>query len=605
MPTSGTTDFQNPIRERGLTILRSFEDADHYSLLPQELAVAIRDDQRPDFLLELVRGQNPLLPPPNYGILDVRLGPKYLTGDALVVLRGRKPGAMLEEARFTAGFMRLSPAGEVGDAPQELFQPVPLLWNELGVGRFVLRLPLPAALLLKGALLAEFLPIRGIAEMAISGVAPRLSVRVRFDPARLLGALGTIGNQERQVGWLDIVEFFRGQPDTLPLEIVGNTSSFEPNAFAEAMADHVCLRFGRFIASPKDDLQACFALQSPSDAGAGSFEWDLSEPTTVTRGVVLTFNPLEVARRLVREFGPDSMIRATTVPPFKIGTLPVNVWANLPAQRLGVLSLGVTVKAPPRPPLRPQAIVETVELVPPADAANVMLRLSPAESPEYTFTTFAIVGEQMERYDGPETQHSGPRLDLKPHDFPLQFVLIEATSELLELADVQGVCRDPRSESPFEQPFDLNPDRRSVVIALPAGRQGATLEIEARAKDGQRTLRLSSLPAETLRLGLTSFREYGPHRIEIECVFRNNEKLIAIDLFPEGRPETPSEITTLHFTASQTKREWNWLARSPFYPGYKHRPHAAPDTIPAAWSQPHSPFERLVIDAGVAAELAT
>lgn len=601
MPAPGSTDFQRPIRERGLTILRSFKDDNHYSLLPQALEVATLDDKRPDFVLELVRGQNPVLPPQPYGVLDVRLRPQYLREDALVVLRGQKLEAMLDEAHFASGFMRLSPAGEVADAPKELFQPVPLMWNGLGVGRFVLRLPLPAALLLKGALLAEFLPLRAIAEMAISGVSPRLPVRVRFNPARLLGELGTLGNEDRQMRWQDLVQFFRGDPNTLPLEIEGEGKNFELDDFAESMADHVCLRFGKFAPSPKDDAQPYFVLQASSEVGTGSFEWDLSEPTTVTRGVILTFNPLEVARLLIRDAGQDSAIRETTVPPIKVGTVAVAIWANLPSQRLGVLSLGVTINAPPRPPIRPQAIIETVELIPPQDSGRAILRLSPAESQEYTFTTFAIVGDQMERYEGPETQHSGTRLDLQPHDFPLDFVLIEAASELLELADVQGVCRGPENDSPFEQPFQLKLDQRSVVIALPEGRRAATLEIEARSRDGQRMLRLSSLPAETLRLGPMSFREYGPHQIEIECMFRKDEKLIAIDLFPEGRTETPAEITTLHFTPSQPKRDWNWFARSPFYPGYRYRLRGSANTTPGPWSQPRSPFERLVVDASLPA----
>src|SRR5215210_1871533 len=164
MPARDETDFQQPIRDQGLTIFRSFEDIDRYTLLPEALEVAERSDKRPDFLLELVRGQKPQLPPPPYGVLDIRLRPTYRMEKALSVLRNQKPGALLQETSFVSGFLRLSPSGEVGEAPKELFQPVPLTWNGLGTARFVLRLPLPAALLLKGALLGEILPLRAIAE---------------------------------------------------------------------------------------------------------------------------------------------------------------------------------------------------------------------------------------------------------------------------------------------------------------------------------------------------------------------------------------------------------------------------------------------------------
>src|SRR5260370_26599871 len=103
MPTPGSTDFQRHMREPGLTILRSFEDANHYTLLPQALEVATRDDRHLDFVLELVRGQNPVLPPQPYGVLDLKLSPQYRLEDGLGVLRRLQPGAMLAESNFVSG----------------------------------------------------------------------------------------------------------------------------------------------------------------------------------------------------------------------------------------------------------------------------------------------------------------------------------------------------------------------------------------------------------------------------------------------------------------------------------------------------------------------
>jgi hypothetical protein len=601
MPSPDETDFQQPIREEGLTIFRSFEDATRYTLLPDVLMVAERSDKRPDFLLELVRGQKPQLPPEPYGLLDMRLRPAYRMEKALGVLRNHKPGAMLQETSFVYGFIRLSPSGDVGDAPKELFQPVPLTWNGLGTARFVLRLPLPAALLLKGALLGEILPIRAIAEMFISGVSPRLPISVRFDPAQLIGKLIALGNNERQVVWQDIVQFLRRDVQTLPFEIIKRRGEIETDRLAEAMADRVCQRFAKFIPSPKADAQPYVVLQAPADVGSGQFEWDLSEPITVTRPLVLSFDPLEVARLLIRDVGADTVIQQTIVPPIKIGTLPVNITANLPAQRLGVLALGVNINAAPHPPHRPQAIIETAELAAPKDSATVLLRFSPAEQPEYTFSTLVIVEDEMKRYEGRETRHSGNRLDLQPGDFPVTFVLIEATTDLLELASIQGVCRRQQKDSNFKQAFELNLAQASVAIAVPEDAKGTTVDIEARSKDGGQTLLLNSLPAESLRLGLTSFREYGPHEVEIEAVFTGDVKLVAIDLLPEGKAEARENIATLHFTPAQPKRAWNWFARSPFAAGYRYRVHRNADTPAAAWSQPQSPFERLIIDANLLA----
>jgi hypothetical protein len=604
MPLPGDIDFQQSLTVQGLTIFRSFEQEDRFRLLPQALEIAVREASRPDFVLELVRPQNPLSPPQPYGVLDMRVQPQYRIQEALELLRQKTPSASADEAVFESGFMRLAPAGDLENAPQELFQPVALAWNGLGVARFVLRLPLSSALLLKDALLGEILPLRAIAEMTLSGVSPRLPVNVRFDPARLIGAVLALGNSERKIVWQGLVQFFRRDIETLPLQLATQDQNLAMDEFAESMADHVCHRWGKFVPASGDDQNPYCVFPAPAEVGSGSFEWDLSEPITVLRPLVLSFDPLDLARQLIRDVGPDVVIRQTIIPPINVGTVPVMISANLPAHRMGVLSLGVTINAAPHPPARPQAIIKTVELVEPEDSARVLLRLSPTESPDYVFTTFAILDGQEQRYEGQPTQHSGDRLDLQPGDFPLSFVQIDATSELIELADVRLVCRQTRNGSSFEQSFTLNRDQALVVIALPKDTNTSELEIEAHSKDGQQMLRLGPLPAETLRLGLMSFREYGSHKVEIECVFTGDIRLVAIDLLPEGRAETTGEITTLHFTPAQNKKDWIWLAKSPFYAGYKYRLHSGTDGILGTWSETQSPFERLVINAGLMQEVA-
>ena len=595
MPVTGDMDFGRPLVEQGMTIFRSFEKDGHYRLLPQALAIATDANKRPEFLLETVRGQSPLLPPKPYGVIDFRVQPQYRIDDALVMLRTKQPKAMLEEAAFVSGFLRLATLSDIANASPELFKPVSLVWNGLDVARFVLRLPLDQALLLKSALLAEALPLTAIAEMFISGVSPRLPLTVRFDPAVLMGKVAALGNPE-QLPWQDLVQFFRRDVELLPLEIIGDKKNLDVDEFAHTLADRIALRYGTFIPSPKSDGQAYLRLQALSEIGSGSFEWDLSQPITVRRPLVLTFNPLEVARQLIRENGQDSVIRDTTVPPLRIGTVHVTISANLPAERLGVLSVGVTLSAPPRPPARPQAIIETVEFTAPRDSATALLRLSPAEKPNYTFRPFVVMEDGLRRREGQEVPHSGEYLGLQPADFPLTFVPVEAAAGLLELANIRGLCVVSKDGSEFKQTFELSSDRPSVIIALLKEQTEATLEIEARSKDGQRVLQLHSLPAAPLRLALTSFPEYGPHQIDIECVFKNDLKLVAIDLLPEDASDSPTEITTLHFTPAKNKREWNWFAKSPFYPGYKYRFHETPQHASTAWSPTQLPFAPLVVE---------
>jgi hypothetical protein len=229
----------------------------------------------------------------------------------------------------------------------------------------------------------------------------------------------------------------------------------------------------------------------------------------------------------------------------------------------------------------------------------IHLRLSPAEQLAYTFSTFIVLrqGSGIERLEGGETPHQGSRLDLSPDDFPVSFVSIGASQGLLELATVHGMCRRRQGESEAEQPFELAVEQPAIALALPRGTAEATLAIEARSRDGARALQLGPVPARNLQLGLHSFPEYGPHRVEITCVFDDDIQLFAIDLLPEDRPEISEEITVLHFTPAQLKREWTWWARSPFRAGYRYRAHRSPDESAAAWSEICSPFEPLKIRA--------
>jgi hypothetical protein len=229
----------------------------------------------------------------------------------------------------------------------------------------------------------------------------------------------------------------------------------------------------------------------------------------------------------------------------------------------------------------------------------IHLRLSPAERLAYTFSTFVVLreGTGIERLEGRETPHQGNRLDLRPDDFPVSFVSIGASRGLLELAAVHGICRRRKGEAAVEQPFELAVDQPTIALAFPRGTEGPTLDIEARSRDGARALQLGPVPARNLQLGLHSFPEYGSHRVEITCVFDNDIQLFAIDLLPEDRPETSEEMTVLHFTPAQLKREWTWWAQSPFRAGYRYRTHRSPDESPAAWSEMRSPFESLEIHA--------
>jgi hypothetical protein len=589
MSLQGLPDFFQPIMATGYAIYYPYENAGNFCVAPVSLEVGNRLDGCPDFLLELVRGEDPSLDP--WGVMDFRLQPRYEMADALVQVRSRQPEAMVAPLLFSSGFLRLLPSESTTDIPDDLKAPMPLTWNGLGNVRFSLnKLSTSTATLIKGALQGEYLPLSACAEMEVLGVAPRLHLHVRFDPAQLLTALSGLGDQAQYIARPDIVSFFRQAPSHLPLAIVGEVSDVE--AFAETMTDWVRSYWGAFVPSPRLDGQPYLRLVPLDTIGSGQMEWDLSQPLQAFRPLSLYLNPLKAVKEAIAHYGLDALIHYKVISTLSTGMLPVTIFANLPTHRQNVEKIGVTLKAAPFLPHRPQAAISTVEFNPPEDKEIANLRLSPIEPPEYTATTYALIGDsrRIRKFKGVEKPCRGNTVYLSPDDFPVKFITIEAFQNLLELSSLQGTCHWQEAGETIEQTFELNQDRSLVGLVLPQGIDGATLGITACSLQSDNTLSLGPLPAKSMKLGLHSFREYGPQQIQVECIFREGIFLFAIDLLPEGRPETLEEISVLSFTPAQPTFFWRYFARSPFQAGYRYRIHQVDDQSPSEWSSIQSHF---------------
>jgi len=105
-------DFQSPIRANGVSVLAPFRAPGTYTLLPQGLGIARREDGTGDFHLGIVRPENPIIPPSPEGMLDFRLQPTFPVEEGLAIVRARCPGAMVEQAVFRSGFVQITPIGE-------------------------------------------------------------------------------------------------------------------------------------------------------------------------------------------------------------------------------------------------------------------------------------------------------------------------------------------------------------------------------------------------------------------------------------------------------------------------------------------------------------
>ncbi|RIE03502.1 hypothetical protein D3H35_12705 [Cohnella faecalis] len=258
------------------------------------------------------------------------------------------------------------------------------------------------------------------------------------------------------------------------------------------------------------------------------------------------------------------------------------------------------MRAAPHPPSRPQAVTASTELSSRSGAAFVRLKLSPLEPLAYTCSTFIVTEDSrgIRQWDGLELARTEERLRLKPDDFPIRFVPIAVSPELLELATIRGRCEWlEANHSSASSAFVLDRDRPELAIAIPAAASNASFDFDVLSVEGDRSLHLGPFSAEPLLLGLHLFPEYGPQQISIELAEAASPSLVAIDLLPENREEMAEAVTVLALTRNQSKKSWSYLASSPFYPGFRYRKHAGADGSPEPWSEIQSPFERLVLDA--------
>lgn len=596
MQLQGLPDFQKPIISEGLQIFYPYEGEGKYVFMPDGLKLAERSDGSPDFMLEFIRGLSPALPPMPHGVLDFRVTPTYRTDQALGILREIHPGAMVEPAFFFSGKLVIQTLGG-GSLPDDIKAPIQMAWNGLNEARSFLKISVDSATLIKRSLESDILSLQAYAELEMSGVSPRVPVKVKFDPETLLGALASLGDEKRIVQLSKVLEFFMRDPQSIPVEISGDLGGIDRREFSEAITDHLIDRFCSFTLPPGGVIEPYVSLPGKSQVGSGTFEWDLSEPLEVARAFIFNLKPLEAISDWTRDHKLDGICRETVVPAIQTGFLPVMFSANLPAQMFGVLMLGVNVRAPPNPPNRPQALSEFIELKPQEDSTRVVLRFSPAERPEYFFQTFAVIKDTggPKELHGLETSHNGDYIELNPDDFPLDFVMVGVSKNLLKISVLRGSSRWSASGKAVELPFNLSIDRPSAAIAVPRGIEDVLLEIEAYPIDGPGSLKIGPIRTKVLKIEPCSFPEYGPHKILIECIFGGEVNLFAIDLLPESAPEPQASV--LHFTLSEPKKEWSWIADSPFHSGYRYREHRNPDQVQAAWSEIKSAFENLVIQA--------
>jgi hypothetical protein len=607
----GIPDFQAPMPDGAFQVLRPFlQEGAPAFLVPDALDVARDRSGLPEIRLRKVRPVNPMLPPEPYALFDLSLVPVYPFERGLEILRALFPEGRLEPVAFRSGYLRLTPHADAAGFPEALAVPSPLAWNGLANAHYGIRLGLEGAAFLESLLVDGALAVSARAEMEIAGVSQRDASTVHFDPAALVAGLSARADERGRIPREKILAILETDPGTLGF--AADRVRDDRRAFALALMDRIRSRMAVFTPAPGaaadgDAANSTYLTLTPEAAGAGSGRatWDLAEPELTFRPLVLTMNPLDAARAAIADSGLEVIVPAPViVPPIAAGVHSVSITANLPENRPGVPAVGVTLRAPPAPPARPQAQIASAELTPPDDAAVVALRLAPTEPLRYLYRTFVMVEEDSgpRRIEGEELESRDTRLRLSVDDFPVRFIVVEAGQDLREMAEIGGSCR----WSTGEISFFIGPSARETSIPLPREAVDPVIEVHVRPREAGGVLTIGPLPARSLHLGLPSFPEYGPHVIRVACAFEEATPgsmaadLVALDLVPEGREGESGAVGILAFTRAQPSKEWRYLSSSPFRAGYRYRIRSEHDAgqLPP-WSELQSPFVPLSIDARV------
>jgi hypothetical protein len=234
----------------------------------------------------------------------------------------------------------------------------------------------------------------------------------------------------------------------------------------------------------------------------------------------------------------------------------------------------------------------------------------------YDLSAFAVwsCGRTVHKFDSPARSLNQNWLQLQPADFPVKFTHIKAEARLLALASIQGTLHYSWNGSAMQQPFSLTAASPELAIATPNEVTDVTVAISASPLDGSPALDLAPIAAARVSLDFTSFPQYGPHVVNINCDLDSAAAPLFVELLPDASIADPSATPSkFAFTTDQLTNRWGYVALSPFRYGYRFRVAAASDESPAPWSDVQSPFNALTLDAkgaivpavAVAAPMAT
>jgi hypothetical protein len=430
---------------------------------------------------------------------------------------------------------------------------------------------------MKQALLGGSVLVDAWAEMEVEGVSPRIPATVTLILADLVKAI-VADPKSGLFTRADVVNAL-----SKPGVLQGLPSGADVPQAADAVADRLRNMIGSAAPSSQPDFSECWRIDFP--APDTRFQFDLGVEAQSVRTMALRFDPVALARGS-SSANLERLIVERELSDFATGYLPLLVTANLLDRRSSVLSCGVDLVAPPKPPDRMGVIRQSVEFQAPRDRADLILRFGANEKPVYQFETFVVTETDagIHEWRAPRREHSGGELRLSADDFAARFLAVTASPQLLAEGTVEAAVHF-HGETHRVTLTDSNP--ADALVCDPAAHDAT---FECRLRRGARELVAAVNPAGALYLDLPLFAEHGLHTVQIEMTFDGTSGLVALELTPEDEQERAAQ--TVAFTPSKPARSWTWFAKSPFAPGFCYRLYQS-GGAPLPWSAPQSAFQPL------------
>ena len=296
------------------------------------------------------------------------------------------------------------------------------------------------------------------------------------------------------------------------------------------------------------------------------------------------------------------IVREVTVPIMPLGQWNIDVTANLPTHRAPLGELGISVEIAANPPWRPASTNHQLPLVEPDDSATFPLQLSPRESLSYTVVPYAVlegVAGQVQNYTGTVSQHTDTWVRLSMNDFPVTFAHVSATMALLAFATVIVTFSYGLATGTVQQQMTLSGQVTDTTFPFPNVASDGLMQVAAVPLEGGKALSLGPDSPGRMAVDLPSFREYGPHRINLSVDPGLAEPLV-IELIAEANMNNASVVPgTVFFSGEQLTAQWGYFSTSPFACGFCYRVVTAAQSAgtatpdPRSWSSVQSPFQPL------------